>query len=177
MQAWAAGAATEGHAAEAFYMTAEFWVFVAFVILIAAIGKKAYRVVVVALDDRATTIRNQIDEATRLREEAQELLASYERKQHEASGEAEQVLERARAEAERLRAQAAENLEKTLERAENMAKERIAQAEAAALDEVRTMAVDIALEATRRILADELPAKKIDAMVDAAIEDLPGKLN
>ncbi len=165
-----------GHAA-AFYETPEFWVALAFVIMIGGAFKPVMRIITTALDNRASQIRNQIDEAQRLRDEAQELLASYERKQRDAAREAEQIVERARRETERSRENAAQELERSLQRREQSAMDRIAQAETQAIEEIRATAVDVAMEATRRILASDLPKKKAGAMIDEAIKDLPDKLH
>ena len=179
---WAAHAAEQAgaagqHAPEAFYATAEFWVAVGFVILFALIGKRAYRLVTVALDERAERIRSRIDEAARLAEEAQALLATYERKQRDAAGEAEQILADARREVDRLTQHAAAELERSLRRREEMAIERIAQAEAAAVAEVRIRAVDVAMQATERVLLEKMTPKQADALIDAAIAELPSKLH
>ena len=170
--AWAA----ETPAEEAFYQAPEFWVMVAFVILIAGVGRAVFRMVTEALDKRGRTINDQIEEAVHLREEAQDLLASYERKQRDAAEEAERIVARARAEAVRLSEQAAVDLEAALKRRERQAMDRIAQAEATALDEIRALAVDVALDATARLLADTMTADKSNAMIDDAIKDLPKKL-
>ncbi|MDH5748731.1 MAG: F0F1 ATP synthase subunit B [Rhodospirillales bacterium] len=154
-----------------------FWVAVAFVIFIVAIFKPVSRMATGSLDQRADDIRADIEEAERLREEAQELLATYERKQRQAAKDAEEITDHARKEAERMAEHAAETLSNVLARREKMAMERIAQAEAAAVEEVRNAAVDIAVEAATRVLAGTLSANKADAMIDAAIKDLPGKLN
>ena len=174
MRAWAAE--TAAGASEAFYEAPEFWVAMAFVVVVAAVFKPVASRIGAALDDRAETIKTQIDEAVRLREEAQDLLASYERKQRDAAAEAEEIVERARKEADRLGAKAAEDLEKALKRRRQQAMERIARAEAEALDEVRGIAVDVALDATRRLLAEMMSGKRADAMIDVAIEELPEKL-
>lgn len=170
--AWAA----ESAAAEAFYQTPEFWVLVAFVILIAGTVKTIFRMVTEALDKRSRTINDRIEEAVRLHEAAQDLLASYERKQRDAAEEAERIVERARAEAERLSEQMAVDLEAAMKRRERQAMDRIAQAEATALDEIRTLAVDVALDAAAKLLADKMTAKKSKAMIDDAIKELPKKL-
>ncbi len=174
-QALAAEAAG-GHA-EAFYEAPEFWVMVAFVIIVAAAGKAVFTIATKALDERAQGISNQIEQATKLREDAQDLLASYERQHRDALKEAEEIVTRARAEAERLSAQAAEALKKALKRREQMAMERIAQAEANALGEVRSLTVDVAIEAARRVLADKVTGKKADALVEASIKELVDKLH
>ncbi len=174
MRAWAAE--TAAGAGEAFYDAPEFWVAMAFVVVIAAVFKPVAGRIGAALDDRAETIKTQIDEAVRLHEEAQDLLVSYERKQRDAAAEAEEIVEHARKEADRLGKKAAEDLEKALKRRQQQAMERIARAEAEALDEVRGIAVDVALDATRRLLAEKMSGKRADAMIDAAIEELPEKL-
>ena len=175
MEALAAEAAA-GHG-ESFFASAEFWVLVAFVIRVGAIAKPVFRIITTALDDRAEGIKRQIEDATRLREEAQELLASYERKQRDAVKEAEQIVEHARRDAERVGRKAAEDLDRALKRREQLAMDRIAQAEAAAVEEVRNTAVDVAVEATRRLLTDTVTGKKADALIDRAVKDLPDKLH
>ncbi len=173
MQAWAAEGADH---AGPFYASAEFWVAVAFVIFIALTARIVYRVISVALDDRAARIEGQLNEATRLAAEAQELLASIERKQREAATEADEILERARRESDRIAERGAQELEKALKRREQLAMERLAHAEQTAVAEVRNQAVDVALEATRRLLVAETTTDRADALVDATIKDLPQKL-
>jgi len=175
MAAWAAEAA--GTQAEPFWAAPEFWVAVAFVILIALSGRAVVRLVTTGLDARAEAIRTRVDEAEKLREEAQELLASYQRKQRDAVEESDRMLERAREEAAKLGAQAARSLEQSVKRREQLAMERIAQAEAEAVREIRDAAADVAIEATRRVLAEKLSERKADALVDDAIKTLPGKLH
>ena len=176
MQAWAAEAAAE-HAAEPFYASAEFWVAVCFVIFIAAVARTVYRVATVALDDRADKIKNQIEEATKLAEEAQQLLASYERKKHDAVAETETIVEHARREANRLAERSAEDLERSLKRREQMALDRIAQAEAGAIADVRNQAVDVAMQAVQRVLTKQVTGKSADALINTAIKELPEKLH
>lgn len=91
--------------------TAEFWVLVAFVVFVVLAFKPLRKAVTGALDERAEQIRKQLDEANKLREEAQATLASYKRKQRDALKEAEEIVTHAKAEAERLRAEAAKALE------------------------------------------------------------------
>lgn len=178
---WSAFAAEAAHgaehAAEPFYASAEFWVAVGLVILLALIGKRAYRLIVVSLDERAERIRARLDEASKLAEEAQTLLATYERKQRDAASEAEAIVADARREADRLAAQASADLERSLKRREELAVERIAQAEAAAVAEVRTRAVDVAMQATQALLVQKLTPAQSDALIDSAIDELPQKLH
>lgn len=186
MLAWAQETATEvgdraaeavAEHAEPFYASAEFWVAVGVILFVVVTFRTIYRVATVALDDRAERIRNQIEEAQRLAQEAQALLATYERKQRDAAEEADTMLENARKEADRLAEQAGKDLERALKRREELAMERIAQAETAAVNEIRGRAVEVALEATRRLLADQTTGKRADALIDAAIRELPQKLH
>lgn len=156
---------------------ATFWVFVAFIIFVALIAWKARGAIAGALDARAEAIRTEIEEAQRLREEAQALLADYQRKQRDALTEVESMLRAAEEEAGRLRERAAKDLDESLKRREQQALDRIAQAEAAAQQEVRNMAVDLAVSATRKLLEDKIGDDKAAELIDDAIGELPGKLH
>lgn len=169
--------ASTGAAAEPFYYDPTFLVAVAFFITFILFGKKMWAGISGALDDRTAQIRSNIEDAANLREEAQAKLAEFERKQHEALKEAETIVARAKDEAARLSTEAATKLEASLKRAEQMATDRIAQAEAQAIAEVRGMAVDIALSATEKLLSDGMTKKKSDAIVDEAISELGAKLH
>jgi len=178
--ALAADAAAEhgsAHAAEPFYASAEFWVAIGFVIFVVAVARTAFRVIGVALDDRAEKIKSQLDEATRLADEAQQLLATYERKQREASDEAQSIVDLAQREADRLAEHEAQELERSLKRREELAMERIAQAEKAAINDIRGQAVTVAMEATKLVLAEQLTAQRANALIDDAIAELPKKLH
>lgn len=157
--------------------SAEFWVFVAFVILVGAVAKTAWTALTKGLDSRAARIKSHLDEAEKLREDAQSLLAEYQRKQHAAANEAKGIVDQAKAEAERVRQQAQADLEQALKRREQQALDKIAQAEAEALSEVRGQAVDLAVAASARLLADNLDEEKAARLVDEAIKDLSDKLH
>jgi F-type H+-transporting ATPase subunit b len=118
-----------------------------------------------------------LDEARRLREEAQLLLAEYQRKQRDALKEAEAVAAHAKAEAERLAEQGRRDLEAALDRRRLLAQEKIAQEEAKALAEIRAVAVDVAMAATRRILVQQLDPARGAALIDEAIAALPARLH
>ena len=164
---------------EAFYQDPTFWFFIAFVIFIILVSKPISRMAGKALDARGEKIRSDLDEAEKLRAEAQDLLATYQRKQRDAAKEAEAIVERAREEATRLATRSAEELRLTLARREQMAVDRIAQAEHKAVQEVRALAVDLALDATRRLIEQGIATNgaKGDAMIDAAIKELPARLH
>jgi len=155
---------------------AEFWVLIAAVVFVALVGRKVGRAITSGLDARAARIRTELDEARRLREEAEQLVASYRAKQQEAAGEAEAIVAHAKAEAERIAAQSARDLELALERRQRMAEERIAQAEAKALDEVRAAAIDVAIAAARDVIVAEIDELRGSALLDEAIVALPQRL-
>jgi len=155
-----------------------FWVGVAFLGFIAVL--LYYRVpqtIGKALDERADTIRRELDDARRLREEARQLLADYQRKTREAGSEAEAIVAQARREAEALSAETHASLKDTLERRTRLAEERIARAEAQAVSEVRAAAVDTAVAAAERILRAKLTGDMAAQLVDQGIKELRGKLN
>ncbi len=155
----------------------EFWVFVAFVIFMALVWKKASAAIGTMLDGRAERIRSELDEAERLHKDAQALLNGYQSRLADAQKEAEAVLAHAREEAARLRSQAGSDLEASLKRREAQAMDRIAQAEAAALAEVRNLTVDIAIGASKRVLSGGLPAAQANKLIEQSIGELPKHLH
>jgi F-type H+-transporting ATPase subunit b len=157
--------------------TPEFWVAIGFIILVLAIAKKSWSAIKGGLDTRADRIRTSLDDATRLRDEAQHLLAEYQRKQRDAAKEIDDLLAAARAEAERSGENAKGALEAQVKRREQLAIDKIAQAETDALQAVRNTAVDVAIAATRKLLNDKLGAAAASNLVDNAIAELPQKLH
>ena len=170
-------ASAEGAAHEAFYADPAFWVAIAFVIFVLAFAKPVWKFATVALDKKIDEIEASIEEATKLREEAQDLLASYKRKIADAEKEAEGIVGQARDEAQTLKNRMTADLEASLERREKLAIDRISQAENDATAEVRAMTADLALEATRQLLIDNVKDTKADELIDSAVKDLPNKLN
>ena len=161
----------------AFMRDPEFWVLIAALIALAVIWKPAKRSLIGGLDARAQRIRGELDEARNLRNEAQRMLAEYQRRQRDATGEAERILEHARAEAERIAREGARALDLALERRRRLAEERIAQAQAAAVAEIRELAVDIAIAAAREVIVEELDEHRAGALIDGAIAALPQQLH
>ena len=155
---------------------AEFWVLLAVVMFVVGVWKPARRAILGALDARAERIRDELEMARRLREEAQQALAEYQKRQREAAAEAEAILAHARTEADRIAAQAASNLEEALERRRRLAEERIAQEQAKALAEIRAVTVDVAISAARQAIVAELDEQRGAALIDAPIVDLPHQL-
>ncbi len=154
-----------------------FWVGLAFVVFVAAVFKPVSRMMGAALDGRAEKIKQELEEAVRLREEAQALLASYERRQNEALKEAEDILAHAKEEAERQARQAGEALEELIRRREAQAMDRIARAEEEAAADVRNAAVELAIAATRKLISSELDEDHQQALIDEAIGELGDKLH
>lgn len=152
-------------------------IFVALLISVGLLWKPLKRVILGGLDGRIDRIRRDLEEAQRLREEAQALLADYKRRHREAMREAEAIVEHAKSEAGILREQAQIELQHRLERREQAALDKISQAEAQALVEVRGLAVEVAVAATRRALSAKIDARRGNALIERAIEDLPARLN
>lgn len=159
-------------------MDATFWALVALVIFIGiVIYFKAPRMITKSLDDRATRISNELEEARRLREEAQQLLAEYQRKRREAEKEAEDIVAAAKREAEQLVKEAKARSEDYVVRRTQLAEQKIAQAERDAVNEVRSSAVDIAVAAAERLLAGRVDAKTSGDLFRRALDNVRTKLN
>ena len=157
---------------------AEFWVAVAFVAFLAILlYYKVPKLIAKSLDDRAEAIRKELDEARRLREAAQTLLADYQKKHRSVGQEAEAILALARREADTFAQETRVSLKETLERRTRLAEDKIARAEAQAVDEVRASAIDVALAAAEKILREKMTGSGGAALVDQSIRDLKGRLN
>ncbi len=155
----------------------EFWVLLAVVIFAVAVWKPARRAIIGALDSRAERIRQELDAARNLREEAQQALAAYRRRQQEGAAEAQAIITHAKEKAERIDAQSLRDLEEMLRRRQLLAQERIAQEEAKALAEIRSIAVDVAISAARQVIAAALDERRGAVLIDAAIAELPRQLH
>ena len=170
-------AAGDAEHSETFLESATTWVAAAFVIFVLAIARPVSRLVFSSLDNRSDAIRNELDEAQLLREEAQHTLAEYQRKQRDALAEAEGIIAEAREEAKRMQLSTQERTEQVIERREQQALDMIAAAEARAIADVRALTADVAIDATRRILTGLVEGQKGDDLINAAIQEVPGKLN
>ena len=153
-----------------------FWVAVAFVVFVVLVFKPIKGALIGGLDAKIAEIRREVEEAEKLREEAQSLLANYQRQQRQAIQDAEAIVARAKEEAERHRAEADEAMKDMVRRQEEQAREKIAQAEAAAIQEVRSMSVELAMAAAEKLLADRLAGDEGSRLIDNSIEDIPRKL-
>jgi len=161
-----------------FLKEAEVWVGVGFVMVI---GLLLYlgvpRLVGGMLDARSAAIKSELDEAKRLREEAAALLESFKQKAQGAEKEAEAIVVEARAEAERFAEESRANLKSLIERRAKAAQDKIAQAEAAALAEIRTLSADAATAAAEKLILARLDAKRAGDLIARSIKDLTSKLN
>jgi F-type H+-transporting ATPase subunit b len=157
---------------------AEFWVAVAFVLFVGVLGYfRVHKLALGAIDQRRAQIKAELDEARRLKDEAQALLAEYRQKQQQAEREAADILAAARTEAERLAIEAKARIEEFVARRTKTAESKIAQAEIQALADVRAAAADAAVAAAERILTHSAKGKVADSLIAKGVEDIKRKLN
>ncbi|MEM8654530.1 MAG: F0F1 ATP synthase subunit B [Pseudomonadota bacterium] len=166
--------------------SAEFWklsntdfiVLVAFILFIAVLFYfKVPGMIGKMLDDRSSGIQSEIDEARALREEAQTLLASYERKQKEVQAQADKIVEQAKKDAEAAADQARADLKTSIERRMAAATDQIASAEASAVKEVRDTAAVVAVQAARDVIAKQMTAADGNKLIDDAIAEVDARLH
>jgi len=162
---------------EAALQNPAFWVGVSFFIFLAIAFKPAKKAILDALDGKIAEIKDQVEEAARLRDEAQALLAEYERKQQQASKHAEEMVDAARKEAEESKSRAEADLNASLDRQRKLALERISMAEEKALREVRAAAAEMAIAATEKLVTDRVAGEDGDKLIDRAIAELGSKLH
>jgi F-type H+-transporting ATPase subunit b len=159
-------------------MDATFWATVALVLFLALIVYlKVPGMIGRSLDQRADKIKAELEEARRLREEAQQLLAEYQRKRKEAEMEASEIIEHARREAQQVVAEAKQKSEDDVVRRTALAEQKIAQAERDAVNEVRARAVDLAVESARTVLASQIDAKADAALFTSSLDQIRTRLN
>jgi len=156
----------------------DFIVLLAFILFIAVLVYfKVPGMLTGMLDKRADGIRAELDEARALREEAQTLLASYERKQKDVQAQADRIVETARTEARASAEQAKRDLERSIERRLAGAEDQIASAEAAAIREVRDQAATVAVAVAREVIAKEISAAQANKLIDESIATVQAKLH
>jgi F-type H+-transporting ATPase subunit b len=157
---------------------AEFWVAVAFVLFVAGMGYLGvHKMVAKSLDERADKIKAELDEARKLKDEAAQLLAEYQRKRQQAEAEAQDIIAGAKAEADRLAIEAKAKIEEFVARRTKMAETKIAQAEAQATADVRAAAADAAIAAAEKILTQETKGQLAGELIAKGIDDVRKKLN
>ena len=156
---------------------AEFWVGVAFVVFIGLmVWLRAPGMALSVLDSRAAKIRAELDEAERLRKDAEGLLAQIRTRREEAEKHAQEMLANAEVEARRIEADARERLEEQIRRRGELAQQKIAQAEAQAAADVKSAAAELATEIAAAVLSQRAQAMASDPAIDRAVAELPAKL-
>ena len=154
-----------------------FWTAVAFFLMIALLYKKVFTFTARALDDRSAKIKSELDQARRLREEAEQVLAQYKQKQAEYLKESEAILHKARQDAAAMTAQAEKELKNALDARTKHALDKISQEEDKAIQDVRNHVVDIALAAARAIIIDHVSTLSQDELVKLAMVDIERKVH
>jgi len=159
-------------------MDATFWATVGLVIFLAVVVYlKVPGMIARSLDQRAERIRNELDESRRLREEAQQLLAEYQRKRKEAEKEAQDIIAAAKREADMILVDAKAKTDEYVARRAAMAEQRIGQAEQDAVNEVRALAVDLAVAAAGKVMADKVDAGKDAELFKSSLQSVKARLN
>ncbi len=157
---------------------APFWALIALVVFFGiVIYLKVPGMTTSVLDRRAAGIRYEIDQARKLREDAQALLADYQRRAREAEVEAEEIIDQARREAEALSVEARKRMEEYVAGRTKLAEQKIAQAENQAVQEVRALSADVAIAAAEKLLAARIKGEAGAALIDKAIGEVRSKLN
>ena len=154
-----------------------FWVAVSFLLFFVIFGKRLVSAVLSLLDGHTATVRARLDEAARLRNEAEAMLADAQARRATAETEAVALVENAQRQAMRVAESARAEAAAAATRRERMALDRIAAAEKAAVTEVRQAAVDVATEAAAKVMARGLPTDADAALIDRAIAGLPAALS
>lgn len=175
------GAASPAFAAKGPFFSLANTDFVVLISFLAFIGVLVYfkvpSLLAGMLDSRAEGIQSELDEARALREEAQTLLASYERKQKEVQEQADRIVATAKADAAAAAEQAKEDLQKSIARRMAAAEDQIASAEASAVREVRDQAIAIAVAAANDVIVKQMTAADADKLIDDAITEVDAKLH
>lgn len=163
---------------EEFLLDPETWVGVGILIFLGLlVWKKVPNLVAKTLDARANRIAQELDDARKLRTDAEALLIEYQRRTAEVEKEAQAIVSQARAEAQRIATEARAALDSQVERRARIAQEKIARAEAQALAEMRTLAANAAVNAAEKLIAERLGEDGDAKLIRDGIKDLPGRLN
>jgi F-type H+-transporting ATPase subunit b len=161
-----------------FIFEPEFWVAVSFFIFVGLVlYLGVHKKIAAALDNRAAQIKKELEEARRLREEAEKVLADYKRKEGDAAKEAQEIISLAGKEAEILAEETRRSMKEHFERRMKLAEDKIARAEAEALREVRNAAADAAVIAAQTLIANGLTPETADKLVKQGIDALKSRVN
>ncbi len=168
----AAVAAVENaaHHYGAFYENPEFWVGVAFVLVVILLARPVSRMVRTMLEKRIDGIARRINDAQKLKDDAQKLWVEYEKKFLNAPNEAYEILKKSENEMEQLKDERIRRLEEEIKARENDAQNRIATAEQEAVREIRICGSELSIRAVKKILAEKLDETAQDQLIDRSIE-------
>ncbi len=147
-----------------------FWVAVAFLLFIGALFKPVKKILLSGLDKRSEQIREELDQALRLKEEAQELLSSYQRQQQEVEKEAQAIIKEAESEAKLIAQKAEKDLEENLNKRIDMAMQKISAYEASVLQEIREKALDATTAAVTEAIKKQVSSDKANALIESSIK-------
>ncbi len=160
-----------------FFSVPHNWAALAFLLFIVLVGRSGYKFITNWLDNRSAEIKGKLDEAARLRAEAEQLLVNYQKKLRDAEREAQEIVTQARTDAARMAEDAARALEATVARRTEQAMDRIGRAEQKAIKDVRDLAIDIAVRSAERIITGSLDQAKANQLVEDSIKELDRKLH
>ena len=161
-----------------FLLEPEFWVAVSFFLFVGTVlYLGVHKKIATALDARAAAIAKELDEAKRLREEAEKVLADYRKKQGDVAKETQAIISLAAKEAEILAAETRRSMKESFERRMKLAEDKIARAETEALRDVREAATDAAIAAAQAVIKEKLTPEAADKLVSQGIDALKGRLN
>jgi F-type H+-transporting ATPase subunit b len=160
------------------FLDPETWVAIAFILLLIGFAwMGVHRTVLTALDHRAERIKAELDDASRLKDEAAKVLAEYKARRASAEREAADIIASANAEAERIASEAKAKMEDFVARRTKTAESKIALAEAQAVADVRAAAADAAVQAASTILSQSVKGSLADDLLTKGIAEVRQKLN
>lgn len=160
------------------FFDAPFWALVSLILFfVALIAMKVPGALGGSLDKRSQTIRNELEQAKKLREDAEALLKEYQRKAAAAETEAAEIVEQAKREAATLAAEGKRRIEEYVAGRTRLAETKIAQAEAQAIQEVRALSADVAVAAAEKLLGERVKGDTAAALVSRSIADVKARLN
>ncbi|MEE2694376.1 MAG: F0F1 ATP synthase subunit B [Pseudomonadota bacterium] len=155
----------------------ETWVLVAFIVFVALVAKKAWGFITANLDERGERISAELEEAAKLREDAQSLLSEYQRDHRGLQQEINRMLERAREERDALISSAEEKVANQLAQKEAQAEQNLRHAEAKVIEEIRLRASEYTIRAARELIGRKTDAEKASALIDDSINEVGAKLS
>ena len=168
----------DGHHALPWWQDTSVWVSIGFLGVIGLfLYMKVPGMLAKSLDERAQNIADELDAARRMREEAQEILAQYQRRQRDAEDEAQAIIQQAKKDAQRMAEESRDKINEQIARRAAAAEDKIARAEAQALAEVRDQTADLAIETAREIIKSRVDQGAQAALIEKSIDELRGKLH